>query len=202
MYYWRKTNYKISAAIFTGILLIIFSCDEKKDLQPLYNIDSLVLSQVKLLASNNATLQKTASIGGEKDDSTYVPADTTAWMAELEIFRQLHLINKLINRDQYLIDDGLYDPSSNLTVKAFSAKDKLPVQYIRVFYQETIRKPRKIEALYDDKNALYKSGRLLSMEFEQINNKTMLTSYTVEGGQKMIMGDSVAFLIKGVIIID
>jgi hypothetical protein len=124
-----------------------------------------------------------------------------AWRNELEIFSQLQVINKPINREFYIIDDGLFDPSSNLTVKAFSATENLPVRYLRVFYQESISKPRKIEALYDDRNQLYKSGRILEMEFQQIDNKSVLTSYAIEGGQKMILGDSVAFVIRGVITI-
>ncbi len=168
----------------------------------MYNVDSLVAAQVNFLASAKATLHKTASVGGRKDDTLYVLADTAAWMQELEIFSQLQIINKPINREFYIIDDGLFDPSSNLTVKAFSAtEENLPVRYLRIFYQESIAKPRKIEALYDDHNQLYKSGRVLLMQFHQIDNKNVLTSYAIEGGQKMIMGDSVAFFIQGEITI-
>jgi hypothetical protein len=168
----------------------------------MYNIDSLVLSQVQYLSDKKATLHKSAIIGLQQDDSVFTPEDTLAWKNELDIFRQLDVINKPINRDGYIIDDDLFDPSSNLTVKAFSAIENLPVRYLRIFYQESIHKPRKVEALYDDKNALYKSGRILLMEFHQIDNKTILTSYSISGGQKMIMADTVTFLIKGKIVID
>jgi hypothetical protein len=195
------TDRKLPALFFVSLLLLICSCNRRAEVATLYNIDSLVSAQVDYLSSKKATLYKTASIGREKDDSVYVPKDTLAWKNELDIFRQLHVINKPINRDYYIIDDGLFDPSSNLTVKAFSAIENLPVRYLRIFYQESIRKPRKIEALFHDQNELYKSGRLLIMEFQQINNKSVLTSYAIEGGQKMILSDTVAFLIKGKITI-
>jgi hypothetical protein len=183
------------------LMLLVLSCNKKASVAKMYDVDSLVNAQVNFLSSKKARLHKTASIEGQKDDSVYIPTDTIAWRNELDIFSQLQVINKPINRQFYIIDDGLFDPSSNLTVKAFSATENLPVRYLRIFYQESIAKPRKIEALYDDHNALYKSGRVLQMEFRQIDNKSVLTSYAIEGGQKMILGDSVSFFIRGEIII-
>ncbi len=186
----------------TVLPALLFSCNEKKEIAPLYNVDSLVSVQVSYLTSKHAGLRKEARIGPQYDDSTYTPKDTLAWSNELEIFRQLEVINKPINRNGYIIDDGLFDPASNLTVKAISALEKQPVRYLRIFYLNSIHKPRKIEALYNDGNALYESGRLLSMEFNQVGDKNILTSYSIQGGQKMILGDSVSFLIKGKIIIE
>ena len=54
----------------------------------------------------------------------------------------------------------------------------------------------------DEETSLYKSSRFLTLEFQNINNKNVLTSYSVKGGQKMIMGDSVIFSVKGKILID
>lgn len=200
--YCCKTTDFLFTLLIAGIILSSFSCEEKKAVTSLYNIDSLVMAQAQVLAGHQAKLQKVASIGGKQDDSVFIPRDTAVWNAELEIFRQLDIINKPINRAQYSVQDGLFDRSSNLTVREISTADDLPVRYFKIYYQSSLHKPRKIEAFYDDRNALYKSGRLLRMEFEQIHNKTILTSYAVEGGQKMMMGDSVAFIIKGKIIID
>jgi hypothetical protein len=191
-----------SAVWVYGFLFLVLSCGRQPEIKSLYNIDSLVNAQVNFLKSRDARLHKIASINGRRDDRIFSPADSAAWSTELDIFRKLDLINKPVNQGSYIVDDGLYDPSSNLTVKAISAIDDLPVKYVRIFYQDRLQKPRKIEALYDDQNALYKSGRILTMEFQQIDNKSILTSYSVKGGQKMIMGDSVAFLIQGEIMID
>ena len=188
-----------------AFLLIIFallSCESEKKPAAFYPVDSLVTQQVQHLLAINAALFKEALLKGRTDTITYRPADTVAWMKELEIFGKLNEINKPVNAGRYEVTDGLLDPGSNLTVKAFNSKEPLPVVYLKVYYQGNILKPRKIEALYDEETLLYKSARLLSMHFQQIENETVLTSYSVKGGQKMVFGDTVAFYISGKILVD
>ena len=185
--------------------LALLSCESQKPSATFYNIDSLVTGQVYHLTRINARLSKEALLSGETDTVTYTPADTTAWIKELEPFSKLNEINKPVNRGQYEVTEGL-DRGSNLTVKAFQSKSEseaeLPIVYLKIYYQGNIAKPRKIEALYDEDNLLYKSARLLSMHFQQVGSETVLTSYSVRGGQKMILGDSVAFYISGKILVD
>ena len=198
MYYWRKQH--------TGIgfyLLVLFvsacvfsSCEKNIQTSKLFNIDSLVNEQVNLLTQNKPKLNKEAVLGQTHDDVEYVP-DSLGWSKELDIFRQLEAMNKPINKTKYLIDDGLYDPGSNLTVKAFTSLEPLPVRSMRIYYDTDIRKPRKIEAIFDEENSLYESSKKLLLEFQQINNKNLLTYYSIDGGQKMILSDSVTFSVKG-----
>ena len=184
------------------LAIAVLSCDSKKQPAAFYAIDSLVNGQVHYLTRIEAGLFKEALLSGKTDTLTYIPQDTSAWIKELDIFRKLGVINKPVNKGSYLVDDGLFDPGSNLTVKAFTSLKKLPVVYLKIYYQGNIGKPRKIEALYDEANPLYQSARLLSMHFQQIENKTVLTSYAIKGGQKMVFGDSVAFYISGRILVD
>jgi hypothetical protein len=200
MFCLKKIDSVSTGICLSLVCLLAFSCRDKPAQTLLFNIDSLVTQQEKYLADSNAKLRKHAIINGVSDDTLLTNKE--AWKKELEIFRQLQTINKPVNRANYIVDDGLFDPSSNLTVKAFSATTDLPVQYVRVFYQGSIATPRKIEALYQNKNILYASSRLLTMEFENLGNQIVLTSYSIEGGQKMIMGDSVMFTIKGKIMVN
>lgn len=201
MYYWRIKNGIRHSLIFV-LTLTLSSCLTGRKESSFYPIDSLVTKQLTELTDLNARLSKSAVVHGKFDSITYTPKDTIEWGKELGVFRQLDLINKPVNHGSYLVEDNLKDPASNLTVKSFTSTEELPVRYMKIFYQTSVSRPRKIEALYDEANSLYKSSRLLSMEFSQINNKTVLTSYSIDGGQKMIMGDSVTFLIKGNITID
>lgn len=181
---------------------LLSSCESEDHPVTFYPIDSLVSGQAEYLTSIQAALFKEALLRGKADTITYTPGDTVAWMKELDIFSRLAEINKPVNKTNYSVSDGLFDPGSNLTVKAFTSLRELPVVYLKVYYQGSLAKPRKIEALYDEDNLLYQSARLLSMHFQQVGNRTVLTYYSVKGGEKMLLGDSVAFYISGKILVD
>jgi hypothetical protein len=108
----------------------------------------------------------------------------------------MDMINKPTNKVYYQADD-LSDIRSNLNVKAFSTKEDLPIRYLSVYYHDDISKLRKLEAEFNELNSLYKSSRMLVMEFQQMGNNVVLTSYEIVGGQKMFLGDSVQYNIKG-----
>lgn len=201
---WSSNGAYRKCASLIGFLAValLSSCRQERLPATFYPIDSLISAQTNQLAGMQAGLFKEALLSGKTDTVTYVPGDTVAWLDELGIFRELAIINKPVNKGSYRVDDGLVDPASNLTIKAFTSLTKLPVVYLKVFYQGTLEKPRKIEALYDEANVLYTSSRLLSMHFEQVGDKTVLTRYSIKGGQKMIFGDSASFYISGKILVD
>jgi hypothetical protein len=198
MYYWRKRGKSVGLLVTIVIVsaFVFSSCENETRTSKLFNIDSLVTQQVNLLSASKPRLTKQAVLGNAQDQVDYVP-DSLGWSTELDIFRQLEAMNKPINKTKYLIDDGLYDPGSNLTVKAFTSLEPLPVRSMRIYYDIDIRKPRKIEAIFDEENSLYESSKNLLLEFQQINNKNLLTYYSIDGGQKMILSDSVTFSVRG-----
>ena len=207
MSYWRidRRVFRTAAVLFF-VTAFFVSCESERPPAAFYPVDSLVTAQVAHLRQTNAGLLKEVLLSGKNDTVTYRP-DSLGWSNELDIFRKLDLINKPVNKGNYNIDDGLADAGSNLKVKAFIRKDndeamKLPLVYLKIYYQGTIAKPRKIEALYDEANPLYESARLLSMHFQQIENQTVLTSYSIRGGQEMVFADSVAFYVSGKILVN
>jgi hypothetical protein len=202
MFCWKNNREKTFALCLVMTTVFWAGCESGLKESALYPVDSLVSAQIMTLAEAKAVLHKVAVLGQQTDRSVYTPKDTTAWTNELGIFRQLQEINKPVNHDSYIVDDGLYDPGSNLMVKAFTSTRQLPVRSMRIYYDNSIKRPRKIEAVYEEQNALYKSSKMLLMEFQQINNKTVLTSYSIHGGQKMVLGDTVSFFVKGRIQID
>jgi hypothetical protein len=190
------------ASTFTGlsIILMLGACERPAQTQAAhYNIDSLITLQVAGLVSLNASLSKQGIINEARHDTLFPTLDATAWKRELDIFSELDLINKPAYRASYEVNDGLRDAFSNLTIREFHALEDLPVRYVKLFYLGNLGKLRKLEALYQQENALLKTQRKLIMEFSDVYNKNILTSYSIEGGQKMFAGDSVHFVITGTV---
>lgn len=199
--YSLQNNRKLISLLI--IPVIVFACQQQqKDTarKTFYDFDSLVNAQVTYLSMTSSALHKEASI----DDTTEVvdvpKIDSAAWAEELDIFRQLDLVNKPIFRADYVVRDGLHDTGSNLLIREITSSAKeVPLPVLKIYYEGSIKNVRKIEGLYNEKNALYSGSRYLSMELNNVYNKTILTSYSITGGQKMIMGDSVQFKIMGTI---
>lgn len=191
---------------FSVVLLLViisFSCSNRqKSNSSLFNVDSLLQAQVRYLSTDHAGLIKTSSLEDASSSISFTPKDTAEWKSELEIFSVIHLINKPINRNSYEIEDQL-DSKSNLSVRAFVIKPSmpddekdLPIEYLKIYYQDSPGKIRKIEAQYREASMMYKTVQILSMEFQPIKDKMILTSYSISGGQKMFMGDSVQYIIN------
>lgn len=185
--------------IILAIGIMLFSCEKQNVNTTLYyNIDSLIQAQANFLTASHAVLTKKAEIDGEEETSTL---DSVTWMHELDIFSELKVINTPNKTGKYTIESGVKDPNSNLTIRSFTGKDTLPIVYLKLFYLDNPSKIRRIEALYREENSLLKGSRLLILEFQEIHNKIVLTSYSIEGSQKMFLGDSVKFSVKGSITI-
>lgn len=181
----------------------MFSCGEKdSDTKFYYPVDSLLKAQVNYLTSSHATLTKRAFIDGKEETSSYVPkfdSAMTAWSRELDVFAELNDINTPTNVGKYRTEGGVKDQTSNLLIFTIESMEKLPVSYVKVYYLNSLSDVRKIEALYSQENSLLKTSRELLMEFQNINNKIVLTSYSIQGGQKMLLGDSVTFSVQGTV---
>lgn len=165
-----------------------------------YNLDSLLQAQTQLLISTKATLTKTAGLGDAKETKEFAP-DSAGWIEEFGTLSELAFINKPIYRGMYSVsDEG--DSKSNLRVLSYSVKEKekeskVPVRNVRIYYLGTLDRIKRIEGVYNEENELYQGSHEFSIELQDIYNKTMITSYSIVGHQKMILADSVDFTIEG-----
>lgn len=178
-------------------LLLLTMCDApSKREHGMYSVDSLLHAQAAQLTKLRATLDKDVVFGPGEEKVSLTPQDTLAWLRELEIFSVMESINKPVNRDQYKIEQSA-DKRSNLRIRSFSTTADLPVPYVNVYYHGRPSNIRRIEAAYIETNGLYKTSRRLSMEFDPINGVPVMSSYSISGGQKMFMDDTVQYEIKG-----
>jgi hypothetical protein len=193
-------TYKGRIVLLIALGMVAASCmKEAKRTATYYNIDSLISSQVDYLAATHATVRKVVHVGEKKDTSELVPADTSAWKKELDIFRELDAINKPLYRDVYTFTDGTPDTRSNLLIRTYAGDNSLPVEFLKVYYHRDPARVRKIEGRYAQNNSLYSSSRLFTLEFMESNGQSILTSYTVQGGPRMFMGDSVQYAVTGLV---
>jgi len=201
MFYWKNKNSKRTinnAAVRTIYIVLISaicftSCKQQEEKKiSYYPLDSLINSQVVYLRDTKATLIKHASLDQKTDTTSYIP-DSAAWSNELGILAQLGMINKPIYKGLYRVHDGLPDPKSNLKIRYYEGKKDMPVPFLKIYYQETLDHVRKIEGEYNEENSLYSSSHVLSIELQDIHNKTVLTSYSIKGSQKMVLADSIEF---------
>lgn len=182
------------------LAIALLSCENKRsDTKYYYALDSVLTGQVQYLTASHAQLSKKASIGGKEETTSFVPKDTTRWRYELDVFAELNDINKPANVGKYHTADGITDLNSNLLVYTIESTETLPVVFLKVYYLDNLSNIRKIEGFYREESSLFRSSRQLSMEFQNINNKIVLTSYSITGGQKMLLGDSVQFSVHGMV---
>jgi hypothetical protein len=187
---------KIFLVMIFCLASVLTECERQQSSENLYPIDSLLNEQIKAFQKAGVRLSKEASLKNKVDIKSYQPKNSLAWTEELDVFFQLSAINKPGNETNYIIDNELFDPGSNLTVKALTATQNLPVRSLRVFYDNNPLEPRKIEAIFQEGNVLYSTSRNLLLEFQQVNNKNLLTSYSIDGVQKMVLSDSVHFVVR------
>jgi hypothetical protein len=190
---------RVSAVAFFAAIITMGCQKQVVKEKPYVDFDSLINVQLAFLKTSNASLKKQAAIGDQTSSSSTVP-DSTAWSHELDVFRQLDLINRPIYQNAYTIKDGVKDSKSNLLIKSFEDPADSAVPYLRLYYRDTPLRLKKLEALYQETNSLYGSQRKLEMYFDDTKGSSYLKGYLIEGDQKMILSDSVHYSIRSEIV--
>jgi len=177
--------------------VLIFGCQNNK-LESNTYFDSLISSNTKYLVIKNASLNKRTVVGQKQDTVTFQP-DSTHWSNELDVFRQLSAYQRPAYRDDYVMTDGIKDSQSNLSVREFKSTKQVPVPLMRFFYYKELKQLKKIEADYVETNTLYSTTRHLLMEFDDTDGKHVLSNYSIDGVQQMILSDNESYQIRGTI---
>ncbi len=177
-----------------SVVLVLYGCNQSDKVydKPYFDFDSLVNKQVAILVEAQVVATKQAMINGKSDEAIFSP-DSTQLAHELDVFRQLDVINKPLFKNRYEITVGEKDTLSNLFILTYQATGPAPVPYVKFYYQRSPTQPKKIESHYLEQNSLYATERVLLMEFDDALRPTLLTHYRMVGSQKMVMNDTVHF---------
>jgi hypothetical protein len=186
--------------VFVSMLLMQIACTKTNSphANTIFNFDSLLKNQINILHAGKAQLSKTATINDSTEHQVTTPKDSTAWAGELEIFEQMGVFNSPTIRQNYFVQEA-DDTQSNLRVKIIQTDKNLPLKRVKIYFLENEKNIRRIEGELSEKNILYQSTRALSMNFAEVHNQLMLTTYTITAGQHMIVGDTLAFLVNATI---
>jgi hypothetical protein len=183
---------------FLGFVVLIVSCKQSEAVydKPYFDFDSLINKQHAALLLAKATLTKTVTLDAAKEEQTF-EADSIVLSKELDVFRQLDVINKPGFKNEYKVLDGEKDTRSNLTIRRYEALKPTPVPFVTFYYQQDFNRLYKIESVYKEDNTLYRTERKLLLEFDDTSGKPLLVRYKLTGVQKMILSDSIAFSVDG-----
>lgn len=160
-----------------------------------FDFDSLINVQVTGLIKSKVSLRKIAVINGKSDSSYFIP-DSLKLANELDVFRQLDLINKPLYRNSYEVKDGEKDTKSNLLIRSYVAIAPSSVPFVKFFYQASTQEIKKVESVFQEENALYNTKRNLTLLFDDNSGSPLLSGYQLSGSQKMILSDTVSFSVK------
>lgn len=189
--------------LYVGIIgVLAWSCKQSETVydKPYFDFDSLITRQQQALLATQATLTKIVTLDSTKEEITFV-ADSLVLYKELDVFKQLDIINKPGFKDKYKISDGEKDPRSNLTIRRYEALEtNSPVPFILFYYQKDFKQLYKIESVYREDNTLYGTTRHLLLEFDDTSGSPLLNNYRLTGVQKMILSDTISFSVEGTLV--
>lgn len=158
-----------------------------------YDVQGLLAANEEALRQMNVSLHKEAKFSGELEESR-IRLDSAALAEELEVFREVD-INKPVLSGRYHITTTQEDGRELVTYEA-DDKESLNINFLKVYRNAENGVVERMEALFSNRNVLYNSTRLLSLQYGKVNGQVLPQYYTVEGVQKMIFSEEEEYSIK------
>ncbi len=188
--------------LFLFLLIFIWSCGldinkKRGSVNKYFDINGLIEQQVNMLDSVSPSLLKTATIDGVDEHNLLTSLNHATWTKELAIFKSADINNPR------MADSYQFVETNKSGIKTIIYKSKFPkttsVDSLAISFTDTGKNPIKLHARVRDGNALFESDKTMKMMFTIVNNQNMLSSYRIEGWQKMISKDSTTYLIEGLV---
>ena len=154
-----------------------------KQLNAYFDLDSLLDEQAAILYDRGAEVIKEVVMDGETEKRSFIP-DTSEWKSELAIIRDFN-----INKPYFVGSFELVKEEGVLRHEATS--ENVDVTQFELFYEEDDLV--RIESFLDEEKYIYTNKRKLILTFD----KGLLSTYQIDGYQKMILQDEVDYNISG-----
>ena len=181
-------------------LFVTGACDstgrEAVRIDKYFDLVSLLDDQAELLYSSGARLEKLLVANGEEETMLVRPDSAAQLKAEWRLFYEAD-INKLGLGDAYFVEElpGINDSRKVIN----TAKKKAPnVRMIEYDYEQD--RLRHIRIVVEDKNDIYDFRKELLLNFDWLDGRETLTSYSIKGKQDMVMKSELDFSLDGKIL--
>jgi len=188
---------RLKAFYGLAFLLLLSACDSQNTqvvkIDKYFDLVGLLDEQAELLYSSGARLEKVLVANGDEEKMLIRPDSIGQLKIEWQLFYEAN-INKLGLDDAY-IEEEL--PGINGGRKVINtAKKKAPnVRLIEYDYQQD--RLMHIRIVVEDKNDIYQFEKEMSLNFEWVNGRQLLTSYSITGKQDMVMKSELDFALSG-----
>ena len=158
-----------------------------------FDADSLVTAQLEMMEDWKVKIKKVAYLEENTDTVSYI-ADSARLYQELNVFRKAN-INKPAFDDRYDRSVDTEGGVKQVTYLPADEEDELEVKSLTLWYENN--NLQQLEAVVSEDHWLYDSRRKLSLSFDMINSVPYISSYSLQGTQKMIFRDRVNFNVEG-----
>jgi hypothetical protein len=159
------------------------------------DIDGIIDGQLAMLEQRRPALAKEATVNAFKSVKTFSPTRED-WISELEVFRNLGMVNQRVYADGYVSAGPFDDPFSNLLIRQHENRDA-PVKVVKLYYQDVPEHIRKIEGEIEESTLLSKAHHKVILWFEEQSGELSLNRYKITGYQKTAWRDTVHFEVLG-----
>jgi len=182
------------AVKFLSLAAFIFlmGCDQPQEKAPgkkvYYDLKNFIETQETFLSEQKPTVDKIMSVSGKNEARSTKEID---WKKELELFIQAD-----INKPAYSKSYAVSRPDSLTSVYTLKTDEDIPVKALKIVLDKVTKNPVFIKALLRSENKLYQSEKNIEMNYKSESNQWHLTSYSIQGFQKLAMMDKKDFDIK------
>ncbi|KYG83507.1 hypothetical protein [Roseivirga echinicomitans] len=177
--------------------LLLFGCSVGKKSEPIrtgtyFDLVELLDEQIAAFEEERPTLTKELSVNGETDQVIVQFDSAKQWKEELGLFYQAD-INKLGLETSYVTEE--LSTGTDIKKVIDSAKtDRPSVRSIEYNYRAD--RLESIRIIMKDENPVYKFEKELSLYFNVVQGKSVLSSFTISGDQSMILKDELNYSLK------
>lgn len=186
-------HYRFLTIAIPVLLFSLVSCrqEETRDDTPklYYDLEGFIENQIVYLNEKKPEVNKTAILGSKHEVSKTREVD---WKKELELFVQAD-INKPSYRQSYeVVQNGPLHYEYRL-----KPGNDLPVAYLKIDTDSILKQPLRVEALVRTSNKIYHSEKKVVLTAAKRDNLLGVSSYEVNGYQKLIFVEKKIFSVRG-----